>query len=264
MSEFPLPNNSTDLSGRVALVTGASSGLGARFAEVLASQGAAVVLAARRKDRLDVLAEKIRAAGGRALPVQMDATDAESMVAAVAAGEAEFGTIDILINNAGIPDAQRAHKMSVELIDQVLGVNLRGPWILACEVARRLIAAGRGGRIINISSSAHYRYEGNGAALYSVTKTAIARMTECLSVEWAPYMINVNAIAPGMFVSEMTDGMFERMGGNPAPHLARQRVPVPEQLDSTLLYLTGPASDCVTGAIIRVDDGQSSAVRLRG
>jgi NAD(P)-dependent dehydrogenase (short-subunit alcohol dehydrogenase family) len=88
-------------------------------------------------------------------------------------------------------------------------------------------------------------------------------MTEALSVEWAPYGINVNAIAPGMFVSEMTDGMFERMGGNPAPHLARQRVPVPEQMDSTLLYLVAPASECVTGAVIRIDDGQSSAVRLR-
>ena len=264
MSEYPLPYNSSDLSGRVALVTGASSGLGARFAEVLASQGAAVVLAARRKDRLEALAEKIRAAGGRALAVQMDATQADSMIAAVAAAEEAFGTVDILVNNAGMPDAQRAHKMSTELIDQVLGVNLRGPWILACEVARRLMAAGLPGRIVNISSVAHYRYDGNGAALYAVTKTAIARMTEALSAEWAPYNINVNAIAPGMFVSEMTDGMFERMGGNPAPHLARQRVPVPEQMDSTLLYLVAPASECVTGAIIRIDDGQASAVRRRG
>ena len=263
MSDYPLPYNSTDLSGRVALVTGASSGLGARFAEVLASQGAAVVLAARRLDRLEALADKIRAAGGKALAVQMDATDADSLIAAVAAGEAAFGTIDILVNNAGMPDAQRAHKMSTELIDQVLGVNLRGPWILACEVARRLIAAGKPGRIVNISSVAHFRYDGGGAALYAVTKTAIARMTDALSMEWAPYNINVNAIAPGMFVSEMTDGMFERLGGNPAPHVARKRIPVPEQMDSTLLYLVAPASECVTGAIIKIDDGQGSAVRLR-
>ncbi|MEQ1497397.1 MAG: SDR family NAD(P)-dependent oxidoreductase [Novosphingobium sp.] len=262
MSEFPLPYNSTDLGGRVAMVTGASSGLGARFAEVLASQGAAVVLAARRLDRLEALAAKITAAGGRALAVQMDATDADSIVSAVAAGEAAFGTIDILINNAGMPDAQRAHKMSTALIDQVLGVNLRGPWILSCEVARRLIAAGKPGRIVNISSVAHFRYDGGGAALYAVTKTAIARMTEALSVEWAHHGINVNAIAPGMFVSEMTDGMFERMGGNPAPHLPRKRVPVPEQMDSTLLYLVAPASECVTGATIRIDDGQSARARM--
>jgi len=263
MSDYALPNNSADLTGRVALVTGASSGLGARFAEVLAAQGAAVVLAARRLDRLEALADKIKASGGKALAVQMDATDADSMVAAVAAGEAAFGTVDILVNNAGMPDAQRAHKMSIELIDQVIGVNLRGPWILACEVARRLIAAEKPGRIVNISSVAHYRYSGTGAALYSVTKTAIARMTEALSAEWAPYNINVNAIAPGMFVSEMTDGMFERMGGNPAAQLARKRVPVPAQMDSTLLFLVAPASECVTGAIIKIEDGQDSAVRLR-
>ena len=262
MNDYPLPYNSADLTGRVALVTCASSGLGARFAEVLASQGAAVVLAARRLDRLESLAEKIRSHGGRAIAVQMDATDADSLIAAVAAGEAAFGTVDILVNNAGMPDAQRAHKMSTPLIDQVLGVNLRGPWILSCEVARRLMAAGKPGRIVNISSVAHFRYDGGGAALYAVTKTAIARMTEALAVEWAHYNINVNAIAPGMFVSEMTDGMFERMGGNPAPHLPRKRVPVPEQMDSTLLYLVAPASECVTGATIRIDDGQSARVRM--
>ena len=270
MSDYPLPYASTDLTGRVALVTGASSGLGARFAEVLASQGAAVVLAARRKDRLEALADKIKAAGGKALAVQMDATDAESVIAAVAAGEAAFGTVDILINNAGMPDAQRAHKMSLELIDQVLGVNLRGPWILACEVARRLIAAGKPGRIVNISSVAHFRYDGGGAALYAVTKTAIARMTEALAVEWAHYNINVNMpdgisetnMPSGMFVSEMTDGMFARMGGDPAPHLPRKRVPTPEQMDSTLLYLVAPSSECVTGATIRIDDGQSARARM--
>ena len=262
MTDYQLPNNSADLTGRVALVTGASSGLGARFAQVLAAQGAAVVLAARRLDRLEALAAQIRNAGGQALAVQMDATDADSLVAAVAAGEAAFGTIDILVNNAGMPDAKRAHKMTIELIDQVLGVNLRGPWILACEVARRLIAAEKPGRIVNISSVAHYRYDGGGAALYAVTKTAIARMTEALSVEWAHYGINVNAIAPGMFVSEMTDGMFERMGGNPAPNLPRKRVPVAAQMDSTLLYLVAPASECVTGAVIRIDDGQSARARI--
>ncbi len=262
MRDYPLPNNSADLSGRVALVTGASSGLGARFARVLAASGAKVALCARRKDRLEALADEIMEAGGAALAVQMDATDAGSIIAAVAAAEAAFGTVDILINNAGMPDAQRAHKMPVELIDQVIGVNLRGPYILSCEVARRLIAAKLPGRMVNISSVAHYRYDGGGAALYAITKTAIARMTEALSVEWAHYNINVNAICPGMFVSEMTDGMFERMGGNPAEHLPHKRVPVPAQMDSTLLYLVAPASECVTGAVIRIDDGQSARVRL--
>jgi NAD(P)-dependent dehydrogenase (short-subunit alcohol dehydrogenase family) len=263
MSAFPLPNNSHDLTGRVALVTGASSGLGVRFAEVLAACGASVVLCARRLDRLEALAQEIRARGGKALAVRLDMADADSLVAAVDAAEAAFGTVNVLVNNAGMPDAQRAHKMSVEFVDQVIGVNLRGPWLLACEVARRLIAAEQPGRIVNISSVAHYQYTGNGAALYATTKTAIARMTEALAMEWSPYFINVNAIAPGMFTSEMTDGMFARLGGNPAPHLPRKRVCEPAQLDSTLLYLVSPASECVTGAVIRVDDGQASQERVK-
>ena len=124
-------------------------------------------------------------------------------------------------------------------------------------MSRRLIAAKLPGRIVNISSTAHYGYSGGGAALYAVTKTAIARMTETLSVEWAAYNINVNAIAPGMFVTEMTDGMFERIGPQDQ-NVARKRIPLPAQLDSTLLYLVGPASEAVTGAVIRVDDGQAA------
>ena len=259
MHDYGLPQNSTDLLGRVALVTGASSGFGERFACVLAANGARVVLCARRKDRLDTLAAEI---GPSALAVAMDATDAASLTAAVDAAEAAFGTVDILVNNAGIPDAQRAHKMSLELVDQVLGVNLRAPWLLSTDVARRLIAAKMPGRIVNISSTAHYGYSGGGAALYAVTKTAIARMTETLSTEWAAYNINVNAIAPGMFVTEMTDGMFERIGPQDQ-NVARKRIPGPELLDSTLLYLVGRASEAVTGAVIKVDDGQSARVTPR-
>ena len=257
MTDYPLPNISSDLAGRVALVTGASSGFGDRFARVLAASGAKVVLCARRKDRLDRLAAEI---GPGALAVEMDATDAASLVRAVDAGEAAFGSIDILVNNAGIPDAQRAHKMSVELVDRVLGVNLRAPWLLSCEVARRLIAAKMPGRIVNISSTAHYGYTGGGAALYAVTKTAIARMSETLAVEWAAYNINVNAIAPGMFVTEMSDAMFARIGAQDQ-NVARLRIPEPALLDSTLLYLVGPASEAVTGAVIRVDDGQAARTR---
>ena len=261
MTDFPLPNASHDLTGRVALVTGASSGLGERFARVLAAQGAAVALCARRVDRLEALAKNIEAAGGRASPVAMDAMDADALTAAIDAAEQAFGTVDILINNAGVPDAKRAHKMPLELVDRVLGVNLRAPWLLATEVARRLIDAKKPGNIVNISSTAHYRYDGGGAALYAVTKTAIARMTETLAVEWAFANINVNAIAPGMFVTEMTDGMFARIG-DPSDRVARRRVPVPAQLDSTLLYLVSPSSECVTGAVIRVDDGQAAKVDL--
>ncbi|MBI1199936.1 MAG: SDR family NAD(P)-dependent oxidoreductase [Phenylobacterium sp.] len=254
---FPLPNASTDLTGQVALVTGASSGLGLRFARVLAASGAKVAIAARRVDRLEALAKDIRDAGGEALPVALDVTDADQLVGAVAQAEAAFGPVTILVNNAGIPDAQRAHKMPLDLIDRVIGVNLRAPYILSCEVARRLMAAEKPGRIVNIASIAAFSYGGNGAALYSITKAAVVRMTETLAVEWARNNINVNAIAPGAFASEMMDGMLERMG-DISQRFPRKRLGDPAQMDSTLLYLVSPASEAVTGTCIKIDDGQGS------
>ncbi len=257
MPEFPLPNLSNDLDGRVAFVTGASSGLGYRFARVIAASGAKVAVAARRVDRLANLAEEIRMAGGIAEPVALDMQDNDSMMNAVDRAEAALGPIDILINNAGIPDAQRAHKMSMELIDAVFDTNLRGPYILSCEIARRLIAAKMPGRMVNISSMGGFSYGGNGAALYSITKSAIVRMTECLAVEWARFNINVNAIAPGCFDSEMMDGMLERMG-DITRYFPRGRLCDPAEMDSTLVYFLSPASAAVTGTCIKIDDGQGS------
>ena len=186
----------------------------------------------------------------------MDATDADQLVEAVARAEAELGTVTILVNNAGIPDAARAVKMSLELIDKVLDTNVRAPYILSCEVARRLMAAKLPGRIVNISSMAAFEYGGNGAALYSISKGAVVRMTEALAVEWASFNINVNAIAPGAFSSEMMDGMIRRIG-DIAGSFPRKRMGDPAQMDSTLLYLVSPASEFVTGTVVKVDDGQS-------
>ena len=253
--DYPLPNVSFDLQGEVALVTGASSGLGWRFARVLAAAGASVAVAARRIDKLDDLCRQIEEDGGAATPVALDVTDTESLLNSVDAAENAFGTVTILVNNAGIPDAQRAHKMPIDLIDRVLDTNLRGPYILSCEVARRLIAAQRPGRIVNISSVGAHHYAGGAAALYSITKAGMARMAEVLAVEWARYGINVNAIAPGAFSSEMMDGMVERVG-DVTRHFPRKRMGDPAQLDSTLLYLVSPASECVTGTVVTVDDGQ--------
>ncbi len=252
---FPLPNNSTDLSGQVALVTGTTSGLGRRFAKVLAKAGADVVVTGRRFDRLEALAAEITADGGSCVPVQVDVTDAGQLVSMLDRAEAAFGTVQILVNNAGIPDAQRATRMSVELIDAVLDTNLRGPYILSAEVARRLIEAKLPGRMVNISSMGAFQYSGEGAALYSITKAGINRMTEALAVEWVKFGINVNGIAPGAFSSEMMDGMLERLGDFPQ-HFPRKRLGDPAQLDSTLLYLCSPASEFVTGTVIKVDDGQ--------
>jgi len=257
MSEYPTPNFSIDLTGRVALVTGTTSGLGRRFATVLAACGARVVLTGRRVEKLDELAEEIRGAGGDCLPLVLDMTDRQSIRTVVDEAESRLGTIDILVNNAGIPDAQRAVKMSDDLVDAVFNTNLRGPWDLSCEIARRLIEAKLPGRMVNISSVGAFNYGGNGAALYSVTKAAIVRMTEVLAVEWSRFNINVNAIAPGAFSSEMMDGMLERMG-DISLHFPRKRICDPAMLDSTLLYLVAPASEAVTGTCIKVDDGQGS------
>ena len=253
--DYALPNVSNDLTGRVALVTGTTSGLGKRFAEVIAASGAKVAVTGRRIDRLEALAKEIQDKGGVAEPIQLDMQSNDSIMNCVEKAESSLGTIDILVNNAGIPDAQRAHKMSLDLIDSVFDTNLRGPYVLSCEIARRLIAAEKSGRMVNISSVGGFSYGGNGAALYSITKSAIVRMTECLAVEWARYNINVNAIAPGAFASEMMDGMLERMG-DIAQHFPRKRICDPAQMDSTLLYFLSPASEAVTGTYIKIDDGQ--------
>ena len=222
-----------------------------------AACGAKVAITGRRVERLEALAEEIEAAGGTALPIAVDMRDNDSIMACVEEAAGKLGTINILINNAGIPDAQRAHKMSLDLIDDVFDTNLRGPYVLSCEIARRLIAADAPGRMINISSVGGFHYAGNGAALYSITKSGIVRMTECLAVEWARYNINVNAIAPGAFSSEMMDGMLERMG-DISQHFPRKRICDPAQMDSTVLYFLSPASEAVTGTYIKIDDGQGS------
>lgn len=255
MTDYPLPNMSTDLTGQVALVTGTTSGLGKRFAQVLAACGAKVALTGRRAERLEELAGELRESGATVEPIVLDMCDTDSIMACVDQAEKTLGTITILVNNAGIPDAQRAHKMSIELIDNVFDTNLRGPYVLSCEIARRLIAAELPGRMVNISSVGGFNYSGQGAALYSITKSGIIRMTEALAVEWARYNINVNAIAPGAFASEMMDGMLERMG-DISQHFPRKRICDPAQMDSTLLYFVSPASEAVTGTYIKIDDGQ--------
>jgi NAD(P)-dependent dehydrogenase (short-subunit alcohol dehydrogenase family) len=251
---FELPNAGCDLSGQVALVTGATSGLGRRFALVLAAAGSAVAVAGRRQDKQASVTQEIVELGGLAIPVPLDVTDASQVSHAVDMAET-IGPVTILVNCAGMPDARRAHKMPLELVDAVIATNLRAPFLLSCEVARRLMAVGSPGRIVNISSVAAFHYGGEAAALYSTTKAALNRMTEVLAVEWASYHINVNGIAPGFFASEMMDGMIGRMG-DPTRSFPRKRLGHAAQLDSTLLYLVSPSSEFVTGTVVRVDDGQ--------
>jgi NAD(P)-dependent dehydrogenase (short-subunit alcohol dehydrogenase family) len=256
MSEFPLPNFSTDLRGQTALVTGASSGLGWRFARVLSAAGAKVAVAARRADRLEKLVEEIEAAGGQAAAFKCDVASIDGFDALVDEVEATLGRVSILINNAGVPDAEYATQLPEAKVAAVLDTNVRGAFLLSREVARRLIAAKAPGRIVNIASMAAYWYAGGGAALYAVSKGAIVRMTEVLAVEWAKFGINVNGIAPGVIDSEMTDGMLSRMGRDMIDQFPRRRVGDPAHLDGSLLLLVSPASEFITGAIIKADDGQ--------
>ena len=257
MTDYPLPNVSNDLSGQVALVTGTTSGLGKRFARVLAACGAKVAITGRRVERLEELATELRDSGATVEPIPLDMRDNDSILACVDQAEKALGTVTVLVNNAGIPDAQRAHKMSNELIDDVFDTNLRGPYVLSCEIARRLIAAELPGRMVNISSVGAFNYSGQGAALYSITKAGIIRMTEALAVEWARFNINVNAIAPGAFASEMMDGMLDRMG-DISKAFPRKRICDPAEMDSTLLYFVSPASSAVTGTYVKIDDGQGT------
>lgn len=251
------PNFSIDLTGRTAIVTGASAGLGRRFAKVLAACGAKVACTARRKDKLDALVEEITAEGGTAKAFALDVRDTAQLQAIIPAVTEALGQPDILVNNAGIVDAERATKMSLELIDDVFDTNLRSVFILSNEFARPLIAQKMPGRIVNIASIAATHYDGQGAALYSTTKAGAVRVTETLAVEWSKFHINVNGIAPGAFSSDMMDGMLDRMGDF-SVHFPRKRLGQPEQMDSTLLFLVSPSSDAVTGTIIKIDDGQGS------
>ena len=206
-----MPNFSTDLSGQTAFVTGTTSGLGYRFAQVLAACGASVAIAGRRVERLETLAEELRSTGAKVLPVPLDVTDTDALFASVDRVERELGPVQILVNNAGKPDAQLALNMDPAFVDEMVATNLTSLFHLASEVTRRLKEAELPGRIVNIASGAAFS-AGVGTSWYAITKSAVVRMTEMLALEFARYDVNVNCIAPGAFESEMMDGMLERMG----------------------------------------------------
>ena len=251
-----MPNFSTDLSGQTAFITGTTSGLGYRFAQVLAACGANVAIAGRRVERLEALAEELRSTGAKVLPVPLDVTDTDALFASVDQVEKELGPVQILVNNAGKPDAQLALNMDPAFVDEMVATNLTSLFHLASEVTRRLKEAELPGRIVNIASGAAFS-AGVGTSWYAITKSAVVRMTEMLALEFARYDVNVNCIAPGAFESEMMDGMLERMGDITAG-FPRKRLGKPSHLDGTLLYLVSPSSDFVTGATIRVHDAQGA------
>jgi 3-oxoacyl-[acyl-carrier protein] reductase len=246
-----------NLTGRVALVTGASSGLGRQFARALADNGAAVALVARRTDRLLDLQQEIEAKGGRALAIEADVTDRAAMVAAFAAAETAFGTVTILVNNAGVAQQSvRATDVTPEEWRRVLGVDLDAVFYWAQEAARRMIAAGKQGAIVNIASVLGFGVS-RGTAAYAVAKAAVVQTTKALSVELAFKGVRVNAIAPGWFVTEINDTYLESEAGSALKRdIPMGRFGNEGDLDGALLLLVSDAGAYMAGATIVVDGGQ--------
>jgi 3-oxoacyl-[acyl-carrier protein] reductase len=251
-----------DLTGRVALVTGASSGLGLRFAEVLAENGSAVVLVARRLDRLEAVKARIEQAGGRAIAVGADVIDRAAMVRAFDAAEKAFGAVDILVNNAGVAHAGRAVELSEAEWRRVLGTNLDAVLFWAQEAARRLIAAGKGGAIVNISSVLGFGVA-KGVIAYATAKAGVIQLTRALGLELASKGIRVNAIAPGWIVTDLNrDYLASEKGAAIVKDIPLGRFGAERDLDGVLLLLVSDAGRYMTGATVVVDGGQM--VGLRG
>ena len=251
-----------NFEGKTALITGASSGLGARFAKVLARAGAQVVLASRRVERLKELRAEIEADGGAAHVVALDVTDYASIKAAIAHAETEAGAIDILVNNSGVSTTQRLVDVTPEDYAFVMDTNQRGAFFVAQETAKRMIARAKGDpakqhRIINIASVAGLRPLPK-IGIYCMSKAAVVHMTKAMAVEWGRYGINVNAICPGYIATGINQEYFESEQGKTLLNmLPRKRLGKPEDLDGLLLLLAAEESHFINGAIMTADDGMS-------
>lgn len=252
----PVP--SFDLTGKVALVTGATSGLGVRFARVLAGAGANVAITGRRTDRLAEVAKTIGAESkSRVSTHALDVTDARSVEQCVGAVEAALGPIDILINNAGMNVQAMAVDLSEQDFDRVMDTNVKGAFLMAQAVGKRMIVRKQGGRVINIASiGAHETLP--GLAAYCTSKAAVAMLTRSLAKEWARYQINVTALCPGYIETELNSDWFHEEGGKKQiASWPRRRLMEESDLDAMILLLASNASRAITGSIIDVDDGQS-------
>jgi NAD(P)-dependent dehydrogenase (short-subunit alcohol dehydrogenase family) len=252
-----------DLKTRVALVTGASSGLGVQFAKALADNGAAVVLVARRAARLKALQQEIAAKGGRAIAVEADVTDRAAMIRAFDAAEKAFGTVTILINNAG---AAMKPARAIEVPEQewryVLGLNLDAVFYNAQEAARRMLAAKKQGAIVNIASVLGLGVA-KGVAAYAASKAGVIQITKALALELAFKGVRVNAIAPGWFVTEINDAYLNSEAGAAIKRdIPMGRFGAPGDLDGALLLLVSNAGSYITGATVVVDGGQ--VIQIKG
>ena len=252
-----------DLSGRVAFITGASSGLGAQFARTLASAGAAVVLASRRVEKLKDLRATINGEGGDAHVIELDVNDHDSIKSAVAHAETEVGSIDILVNNSGVSTTQRIQDVSPDDYDYVFNTNVKGAFFVAQEVGKRMLARATGsapgsytgGRIINVASMAGLRVLPQ-IGVYCMSKSAVIQMTKAMALEWGRFGINVNAICPGYIDTEINHRHWQTEAGKKLVQiLPRRRVGQPKDLDALMVMLCSDESHFVNGAVIAADDG---------
>ncbi|HEX6959823.1 MAG TPA: SDR family oxidoreductase [Ferrovibrio sp.] len=245
----------TNLKGKVAVITGASSGLGERFAELLSGAGATVALAARRTDRLAALAEKVNAAGGRAITVKLDVNDYDNVQGAFAEVTGKLGGVDILVNNSGVSRQARITDVTPEDYDFIMDTNTKGAFFVAQAAAKEMIAKGKAGRIINIASVAGLRVLSQ-LSVYCMSKAAVVQMTKAMALEWARYGINTNAICPGYIETEINREYWSTPGGKKLMEmLPRKRVGEPKDLDGLLLLLASDEARFLNGAIIAADDG---------
>jgi NAD(P)-dependent dehydrogenase (short-subunit alcohol dehydrogenase family) len=249
------------LANRTCLITGASSGLGAHFARLVASEGGRVVLGARRKDRLAALADELAAKGTEALAVDMDVVDEASVIAAFDAAEARFGTIDTIIANAGVSRPARSTEVPVDALRELLDTNVLGVFLTAREGAKRLIAAGSrdsgAGRIVLIGSIGA-EVQVKGEVMYCASKAAVARIGRNLAGEWVRQGVNVNTIQPGFILTEMANEWFSSEGGKTQiAGFHRKRLQPIDSLNETTVMLCSDAAASITGAVITIDDGQS-------
>lgn len=248
-------------AGRTVLITGASSGLGRRFAVMLAAAGAKVAVCARRTDRLADLVAEIRSAGGTAAAFALDVQDEASVIAAYEAAQGELGPIDTVIANAGMNNEGMAVDLPVEDFRTVLDINVTGAFLTVREGAKRMMAAGSKdsgrGRIVIIASIGAHKVL-PGLAVYCASKAAVAHMGKTLAREWANRGINVNVVCPGYIETEINSDWFASEGGKKQiASFPRRRLMAQEDLDPVISWLTSDASRAVTGSVVTVDDGQS-------
>ena len=246
-----------DVTGKVALVTGASSGFGVHFANLLAQNGAKVVVGARRKDKLDALVKNIRAAGGEALAVSLDVTKEDSIKAAFDAAEQTFGVVDIVSNNAGVADTKAAVDTELESWDFVLDTNLKGAWMVAREAGMRMIQAGKQGSIVNTASILGLR-TARGQVSYATSKAAVVQLTRTLALEWARKKIRVNALCPGYFLTEINESYFATQAGQDyIKTMPMARLGEMEEISAPFMLLASDAGSFVNGVALPVDGAHS-------